>query len=141
MCASRVDVVFVIDASGSISFEHFRRILDFVSQLVARITSANDDPSDPRTRVSILAYSDEPDPIMFLNDFEMARDLQLRDVMPERARTNTHLALEYARDVMLSTRLGNRPAVVDRIVVISDGESTDPRATQSIATSVRTHLV
>ena len=94
---------------------------------------------DPRVRVGILAYSDVPDPIIFLNDFQLTRDIgtSLNDVEPERLRTNTSLALQYAFDVMLSTRNGNRDGVPDRFVLISDGESTDPEATHAVATQVR----
>ena len=138
VCSSEVDVIFILDASGSISSQQFSQVLQFVTDLVSTMMINETSADDPRVRVGILAFSNETDPIIFLNDFQMTRDIgsHLNDVQPERSRTNTHLALEYAFNTMLSTRLGNREDVPDRFVVISDGDATDIDAMHAVAAMV-----
>lgn len=72
-CSKVVDVVFVLDASGSIPEDDFQRILNFVRDLASRL-----DVESQNARVAVVTFSDNPEAVFYLNSFDQTavRDLQ-----------------------------------------------------------------
>ena len=62
VCDMMVDLVFVLDASGSINEPDFNRILNFVRDLASRL-----DVDSGNARVGVLTYSDQPKLVFQLN--------------------------------------------------------------------------
>lgn len=60
-----VDVVFVLDTSGSIPEEDFQRILNFVRELASRL-----DVESQNARIGVVTFSDDPYPIFYLNTYD-----------------------------------------------------------------------
>ena len=56
-CTSEVDVVFIIDSSGSLDEPNFNHIKNFVAYLVTRL-----DVDSGRVRVGCVTYSDYAEP-------------------------------------------------------------------------------
>lgn len=64
-CSKVVDVVFVLDASGSIPEDDFQRILNFVRDLASRL-----DVESKNARVAVVTFSDNPEAVFYLNSYD-----------------------------------------------------------------------
>ena len=63
-CTTNGDVVFVLDASGSIEERNFNMMKSFVSSIVSDMDMEND-----RTRVGVLAFSNNAELQFHLNKY------------------------------------------------------------------------
>lgn len=61
-CRQGADVVFALDASGSVGEMNFRAEMDFVRELVLGINMID-------SRIGVIKYSDNAENHFFLNDF------------------------------------------------------------------------
>ena len=73
-CDKKIDLVFAIDASGSIEEPDFQRILNFVRDLVSQL-----EVDSRKARVGFVVYSDNPKLIFHLDAHDtiqaMSRDI------------------------------------------------------------------
>jgi collagen type VI alpha len=127
-CYKQVDVVFMIDASGSIERVDFERILNFVRDLASRL-----DIDTGRARVGALTFADGANLIFHLNTFSTTSEVvrSIQGITYTHGRTNTADALKFAREIMFTRQNGARPDTdIDKIlIVITDGESSQPERT------------
>ena len=117
---SIADVVFVLDSSGSVGEENWKKVLEFVNSVVDRL-----DIGEYRTRVGAITYGNRATPNFHLNElynkseiFERVNNIQWKD-----QETNTSGAIWFMREIMFSTRNGDRRAAPNVGIVVTDGES------------------
>ena len=127
-CTEReVDVIFVLDASGSIAKSQFDQILNFVRDMSGRL-----DIDSGKSRVGFMTYGSDPNIVFYLNTYQTTQEVT-RVIMNvpyiKGEMTNTAGALEMVRKEMMIEDAGDRPLVDDIIIVITDGESDDGAAT------------
>jgi len=121
------DVIFVLDESASVEWNNFRLMKRFVWELVGRL-----DIDSSSTRVGIVAYSSDVGTTINLNNHSSLAGLRstIFSLKYTSGNTNTAAALAYVRTVMLTSDAGDRSDVPNVVVILTDGESKDPPATQ-----------
>ena len=124
-----LDLVFVIDDSGSIGEGHFNRTKESVENIVSSLRIGPDD-----TRVAVLLFSHRSLLLFDLDRHDNSDDLieEIRSIeYIAGTSTNTEDALELLRNNILSQTLGLRPSNQSRhvAIVITDGQSEDETAT------------
>ena len=99
----------------------------FLRQLVSRL-----DIDSGNTRVGLVTFSTDVGTVFNLTDHSSVASLQLA-ISSLRYRTGdtyTATALAYVRTTMMTSAVGDRPNVPNIVAVLTDGESTDSRATE-----------
>jgi uncharacterized protein YegL len=124
----KMDLGFILDASGSVGLKNFQLQLNFTKDLLRRVNVGSN-----KTHVGIINYSDSPQTLTWLNtDYTLERKLQRIDQAIYYSRgTDTALALRQA-DTLFSYERGRRlsdEGVTPVIFVITDGASNDQAAT------------
>ena len=118
VCRGKIDLTFLIDASGSVGLPNFRRCLDFVKNM-ARVFTI----SRSYTRFAVVVYSSRSTKIFGFNRYTNRRSL-LRVIGRVRytgGGTKTGYALSYTYQTVL--RFSRRKTKV--LVVMTDGRSYD----------------
>jgi len=128
------DIVFVVDASGSISKSDFELMKSFLSHLVSRL-----DVNHGGTRVGFISYSTSVYTISKLDDHSSVKSLQtaINELTIPYGRTHTHLALAHVRWNLFQSVVGDRSNVPNVVVVLTDGISMYKQAT---LVSINYHL-
>ncbi|KAH9489252.1 von Willebrand factor A domain-containing protein 2 [Bulinus truncatus] len=119
-CDDRFDIVFLIDSSGSVGFDNFRHIKDYVQNLIDNVNIGPD-----ATQVGVATFSQSSKAEIFLNSYKDKRALKaaVSGLKYEYGNTNTASGLKLARLSLFSTAKGNRPNAPDFLIVITDGLS------------------
>jgi len=123
-----VDIVFVLDESGSLTWGNFELMKSFVSRIVSRL-----DIDSNSTRVGLVTYGWTIGTVINLNDHDTVASFQAAVsslIHASAIATMTHRALEYVRTTMLTSAAGDRSNVPNIVVVLTDGLSTNKTATQ-----------
>jgi len=124
-----VDIIFVVDESGSIGEDNFDEMQTFLSQLVARL-----DINSGTTRVGLVPFSSNVDTAesFNLNEHLTVAAIQnaIDDLDYSKGGTRTDLALRHVRTNMLTAAAGDRSNVPNVVVVLTDGQSNQPNQTQ-----------
>ncbi|XP_052234869.1 uncharacterized protein LOC127847186 [Dreissena polymorpha] len=115
-----VDVVIIIDASTSVTEANFKKMLDFVKDIVQ---SGDIDSGD--VRVGVVIYSTEVEVQFHLNQYTTEADVVAAiDKIPYiYGSTNTADALKTMHEQMFVTSRGDRPEVDNVAIVLTDGVS------------------
>ena len=122
-----LDVIFVMDESGSIKTSNFELMKSFLSRLITRL-----DVDSGNTRVGLVTYYTEVG-----NGFNLSDHLSLSSVQAAimslsygAGGTDTAVALRHVRTTMLTSAAGDRPNVPNVVVVLTDGQSHNITATK-----------
>jgi Mg-chelatase subunit ChlD len=117
-----MDVVFVVDASGSVGPIDYLIILNFVSRVVGML-----DVDSGLVRVGLLMFGSESRVVFNLNRYSSVLDIQaaLAQVRYVGGSTMTAPALRAARDWMFQSANGSRDGARHVIVLITDGNTAD----------------
>ena len=144
-CAdAKIDLVFVLDASTSVTEPNFQLMKDFVADFlfIADIDGGN-------VRVGVIIYSTEDHLEFNMNTYNTKVDvLTAIENMPHRyGSTNTAGALLTMRSEMYTAANGDRPNVPNICIVITDGVSninsrrTIPEAEQARADGIHIYAI
>eukprot|EP00111_Clytia_hemisphaerica_P010998 TCONS_00032248-protein len=121
--ACDLDLGFVIDESGSISFDDFRKSIDFVRNITQHFTIAT-----ARTRVSLITYDTDAVLHFKFNDdagSDQSTFFNYISTINGRGRgTNTYAALNMSNLEMFNTENGDRTDKVNVLIVLTDGQSS-----------------
>ena len=126
-----VDIIFALDGSASVGYNDFGRMQAFVIFLVAKF-----DINSGNTRVGLVTYSDgiDVENIIYLSTYVKYLSLLQKRIgqveYKSGGTTDTHDALYFIRNVMLTERRGDRTNVSNTVVVLTDGQSTSPERTR-----------
>ncbi|XP_073340800.1 collagen alpha-6(VI) chain-like [Pagrus major] len=120
--ASRADIVFIVDESGSIGTPNFQLVRAFLHSIVSGLHVGLHD-----VRIGIVVYHDRPSAQIYLNTFNDKADiLQFINILPYHGGgTKTGAALEFTRGQVFIKERGSRKDVQQVAVVITDGQSQD----------------
>ncbi|XP_050995967.1 collagen alpha-6(VI) chain [Acomys russatus] len=130
-----LDVVFVIDSSGSIDYQEYNIMKDFMIGLVKKA-----DVGKNRVRFGALKYADDPEVLFYLD--ELGTKLEVISVLqndqPMGGNTYTAEALAFS-DHMFTEARGSRlqKGVPQVLIVITDGESHDAEKLNATAKALR----
>jgi len=126
-CTTAVDLIFMMDCSGSIDSANYEQMKSFVSQLVN-----NFDVDSGNARVGLLTFSTVVEATFNLSKYSSRAEVRaaISDLTYSAGRTNTGDALAYVRQVMLQPAAGDRPYVSNVVVILTDGGSNDKLPTQ-----------
>ena len=121
-CTSRLDIVFVLDASGSVEAK-FELAMKLARRIIEGLNFAGS-----RTRVGVMTYADDVT-IRFHLDTYNSRDEVLNAIAftQDRGKTNTAGALSEMETNMFTSSHGDRPGDDNYAVVITDGNSNVQR--------------
>lgn len=130
----QLDVIFMIDTSGSIELRDFKRILNFVRELASRL-----DVDSGQARIGVLTFSDSPHLVFHLNKYNNIQEItrEIVNIKYSYGGTNTHLALRYVRETMFSSANGDRTSASNIVLLITDGASREPQLTIDEARKTR----
>ncbi|KAI0210897.1 Collagen alpha-5(VI) chain [Lamellibrachia satsuma] len=119
-CSGKVDIVFVVDASGSIRNERFSKLLKFMSSIVDDLEVASD-----KTRVGAVSFSSTAAVQFQLKDYNSMQDVMTatRQIKFNGGRTNTASALQLMKDNMFTPDNGDREDAPNIAIIITDGNS------------------
>lgn len=137
-CQGFADVVILLDSSGSIGEENFRKQLDFVSGVVSSFQLSSGQARSGY-QFSVVSFSQAVKEEFNLNRYRTQQQLRdaIRAIPFMGENTDTHKALEFAlRDAFRSDK-GGRYGAVKIVVVITDGRSNMPTETENMANEVR----
>ncbi|XP_012518728.1 PREDICTED: collagen alpha-6(VI) chain [Propithecus coquereli] len=130
-----LDVVFVIDSSGSIDHDEYNIMKDFMTGLVKKA-----DVGKNQVRFGALKYADDPEVLFYLDDFGTKLEVisVLQKDQPMGGNTYTAEALGFS-DHMFTEARGSRlhKGVPQVLIVITDGESHDADKLNATAKALR----
>ncbi|XP_039379157.1 collagen alpha-6(VI) chain-like isoform X2 [Mauremys reevesii] len=119
----RLDVVFVIDGSGSISPVQYQTMKDFMIALVKKSDVAPD-----RVQFGAVKYSDKPETFFYLNKYTTKSKI-VEAIQNDRSKggsTYTAKAIGYSEALFAQEHGGRKSKGVPQIlIVITDGASRD----------------
>lgn len=127
------DVYVVLDSSSSIWEPDFLKELNFTKQLVDIF-----DISPDHTRVGVIEYSDGVHPVIPLNNSYDKETLKTRigELQRLTGGTNTGSVIKYITQHAFDKKVA-RPNVAHVTVILTDGQSKDPRVTAAEAAKAR----
>ena len=98
----------LIDSSGSVGYENFRKIKDYLRDFVSKMNIGAD-----RTRVGVATFSHFSRAEIYLDSYYSKRDLMnaISGLAYEYGNTNTASGIKLVRSAMFSNRHGDRPDV------------------------------
>uniref|UniRef100_A0A8D0PD14 Integrin subunit alpha L n=1 Tax=Sus scrofa TaxID=9823 RepID=A0A8D0PD14_PIG len=127
-----VDLVFLFDGSNSLSPEEFRKIVDFMKDVMKKLSNTSYQfaavqfSTTYRTEFTFLDYAKQKNPDVLLNNVKHMREL-----------TNTFGAIDYVASHVFQQKLGARPDATKVLIIITDGEATDGKDISSAKDIVR----
>ncbi|CAH1787965.1 unnamed protein product [Owenia fusiformis] len=119
-CTSKHDLVFVMDASGSLGLDNFGTIRFFVRSVIQELDIGSD-----ATQVALVTFGDTGVVEFYLNTYDNKEDVSSAVDRLEYSggSTDTLGALSTVRAQVLTSNRGDRADVQDTIVMITDGAS------------------
>ncbi|XP_013417671.1 uncharacterized protein LOC106178864 [Lingula anatina] len=134
VCQPKVDVVFVLDGSGSVKQANFDLLKAFVKMTMSSLAIGEDG-----SRFGLVQFSNEARVEFDLNSsYDLENILKMVDDMNYyRGYTYTHKALNLVVSHTMQEANGNRPDVQDIIILLTDGASTNGSLTTVAADAVK----
>uniref|UniRef100_A0A8C2LCS2 VWFA domain-containing protein n=1 Tax=Cricetulus griseus TaxID=10029 RepID=A0A8C2LCS2_CRIGR len=130
-----LDVVFVIDSSGSIDYQEYNIMKDFMISLVKKA-----DVGKNQVRFGALKYADDPEVLFYLDELATKSEVisVIQKDQPMGGNTYTAEALAFS-DHMFTEARGSRlhKGVPQVLIVITDGESHDADKLNATAKALR----
>ena len=141
-CSVNSDIIFVLDASGSIGSSNFQTVRQFVLDFVQGLEIG---PNDNQVGVIRFSSSNLVDVIFNLNTYSSKNDVlnAVSNIAYTGGSTNTHLALRLLLSQGFTTGGGARlsdGSVLRLAVVVTDGRSTSFTQTMSAARAVNSFV-
>ncbi|XP_045184201.2 sushi, von Willebrand factor type A, EGF and pentraxin domain-containing protein 1-like [Mercenaria mercenaria] len=120
-----IDIVFIIDGSGSLGAHGFSQTLHFVVDMVSRFPIET-------TNFGLLTFSTGTFLQFYLNEYvndTAGLSERIRNTSYPTGGTHTYAGLEFARLEMFQEKNGMRPNVSHTAIVVTDGHSDNFNAT------------
>lgn len=134
-CQSAVaDIVFAIDSSSSISYTDFSKQMLFIKNLVRQYNVGSNE-----TQFSVVSFDSRVHPEFSLNKYPSKTQVlgALSSIQHHLGSTHTEDALNYIANNSFTAANGGRSGVDKWVIVLTDGQSTDP--TETVAAADRLH--
>ena len=127
-CGSNpADIVFLLDASGSVGTPDFQKQKDFVARFAQSF-----DIAPNKVQIGVVTFSSAPQNEFNLNRYHDKNNLvsAIHGISYSSGNTRTDLALKYVEANSFTPAAGDRPGVPNILIVMTDGQSTQPSLTQ-----------
>ncbi|XP_075890475.1 integrin alpha-M-like isoform X2 [Nelusetta ayraudi] len=121
-CRAEADIAFLMDGSGSVQATDFEKMKEFVINLVRSLQGKY-------TQFSVSQYSTGFNIHSSFNQFHTYQgwESQIRSIEQIGSGTNTADAIRKVVRYVFNENVGSRPNVKKVMIVITDGESQDPK--------------
>ena len=129
-------MVFVVDGSGSVTGPNFDKELQFVVKFVQSM----DIGSGPnQVQVGLIVFSSSVYPRFALNTYtdKTVMITAINQTPFPSGVTYTDKALRYVRETSLTQQKGDRAGAQNVVIVMTDGKSTNPPATENEANQLK----
>ena len=115
-----LDLVFLIDASGSVRRERFPMVLEFVRNIVRNL-----EIRPRRTRVGVATYASTATVQFYLNTYERKEDVlqAIEFIQFQGGKTNTAAGINLLRTTMFLPQHGERDFAPNIALLVTDGSS------------------
>lgn len=119
---SEGDLLFLLDSSGSVTYDEFANVKEFVGDLLRPFKFG---PQD--VQASVVQISTDPTLEFPLSQYTSSQDIQkaMRNIQQRMGDTNTGKALDYVKEQLYAKKFGARADVPKVMVWVTDGLSTD----------------
>jgi Mg-chelatase subunit ChlD len=116
-CGTQLDVVFVLDLSGSIGdANEYQTVTNFTREVVAGLSST--------TRIGVVTFDTTAQSVFYLNTYSSRRQLlNAINFYAPGGTTNAQAALNEARTDQYISGNGDRSGVQNVVIYVSDGKS------------------
>lgn len=134
VCKNAVaDVVFVLDTSGSVGILHFRKVQQFVIDIINSWKISYN-----KVRVAVISFSDKAFVNVYLNQYSNKYYLirAIKNIKYRSGRTNTYYALRLLGTVF-QRRNGDRKYAPNIAIVVTDGKSSNSIFTKLAADRIK----
>ena len=128
------DIVFLLDASGSVGTTNFQKQKDFVAKF------ANSFDIGPRNvQIGVTTFSTAPHNQFNMNKYPAKANLvhAIQNMPYQSGGTHTDTAINYITANSFKAAAGDRPNVANILIVMTDGQSQNKPAT--IAAAAKLH--
>ncbi|XP_048586525.1 macrophage mannose receptor 1 isoform X2 [Nematostella vectensis] len=134
MCSGKLDLVFIVDASGSVREEGFLQAKQFMWRVIRGFNVTNNS-----TRVGLIRYSDFADVIFSLNTYRSPKAIKnaIFKMVFVQGHTKTEQALDLARTKVFTEKGGSRELVPKVAILMTDGKSKRPKWVATAAEKLR----
>ncbi|XP_033733474.1 collagen alpha-1(XII) chain-like [Pecten maximus] len=124
------DFIFLLDSSGSETSVNFQKQVGFLRNFTSRFTIG---PNN--TQFASVTFSTGVRNDFDLNENQNQPELQnaINKISYMNGETETHLALNFAKQHSIIANSGGRPGVQKYVVVMTDGKSNEPNMTVNYA--------
>uniref|UniRef100_A0A3Q4MQ39 VWFA domain-containing protein n=1 Tax=Neolamprologus brichardi TaxID=32507 RepID=A0A3Q4MQ39_NEOBR len=118
----QADIAFLLDGSGSVRYTDFQTMKNFVKDLIQSFLSSD-------TRFSVSQFSWSPKVHFYFKSFFSSQSVEteISGISQMGGATFTAKAITHVVDNVFKSQSGSRPNVKKVLIVITDGESTDPQ--------------
>ncbi|KAK7487970.1 hypothetical protein BaRGS_00020715 [Batillaria attramentaria] len=134
-CNKPLDIAFILDSSGSINDGNFQTSLDFVADVVRKMSVPD------YVRVAALIFEDMATIEFNFNTHAHSSKSQILSAITSIVRssggTATNVALDLARTTLFSSAHGARDNVARVAVLLTDGQSNSAPLTSAAATRLK----
>ncbi|KAM4611701.1 integrin alpha-M isoform 2-T2 [Polymixia lowei] len=115
-----VDLVFLFDGSGSMTFKEFEKNKDFIVDIMNSLKNSS-------TKFAAIQFSSEPKRVFDFNDYQKGNANELLSKESHMSQlTNTYKALSYVMsDIFDNPGAGSSPDAIKVVVIITDGDPSD----------------
>ncbi|XP_072281580.1 von Willebrand factor A domain-containing protein 1 [Pyxicephalus adspersus] len=119
---SEGDLLFLLDSSGSVTYDEFANVKEFIGDLLRPFKFG---PQD--VQASVMQISTNPTLEFPLNQYTSSQDIQkaIQSIRQRMGDTNTGKALDYVKKQLYAEKFGSRNDVPKVMVWVTDGLSTD----------------
>jgi len=124
------DIVFVLDASGSVGATNFKTMLSFVGQIISHINIGQN-----AAHVALMTFDSRTYIQWKLNAYDTQNETidALSHVRYTSGTTHTAEALAMVRTDLLTSAGGDRPLADNVVIVVTDGQSNNGALTKAEA--------
>ncbi|XP_056400250.1 von Willebrand factor A domain-containing protein 1 [Hyla sarda] len=119
---SEGDLYFLLDSSGSVTYDEFSKVKQFIGDLLQPFKFG---PQD--VQASVVQISTNPTLEFPLNQYSSSKDVQkaIQQIRQRMGDTNTGKAIDYVKKNLYAEDFGSRGDVPKVLVWMTDGLSTD----------------
>ena len=133
-CSAEADLAFVVDTSGSITDENFKKQKDFVKALASSF-----DPTAASHQLALISYSGDAQAEVSFKDKNDYKDFEkaIDRVPHSKGRTRLDKALELASSQLFTASGGTRPSKRKVMIILTDGRQSKDYDNVPLTVAVR----
>ncbi|KAH9496731.1 Collagen alpha-5(VI) chain [Bulinus truncatus] len=135
-CRGKADIIFVVDASGSVGSLNFKKLLSFAANLAGSYLIGPDN-----TRFGLVVFSTEYQKVFDLKTFKTP--LEVIQAILKTPNSGGLTYTDKALNSIINNRMfdpinGGRSDARDIVITLTDGQSNNPTATAAAANALKT---